>query len=63
MGLKKVWSRGVQATAEGGLFALGLILVTAGVDMIANGESLTGAIAVVAGGVLMIANRYVHIPE
>lgn len=62
MGEKKSWSRSVQATAEGGLFAIGLVLVMTGTDMVAGGETLAGAIAIIAGGVLMVINRYVKLP-
>ena len=58
----KVWSRARQAVTEGGLFALGLVLVMTGTDMVAAGETLTGAIAIIAGGVLMVVNRYVKLP-
>ena len=59
----KSWSRAVQAAAEGGLFALGLVLVTAGTAMVSEGEALVGAIAVAAGGGLMILNRFIHLPK
>lgn len=55
-------SRAVQATAEGGLFTLGILLVTVGSDMVSRGEGLVGAISIVVGGVLLIANRFVHLP-
>ena len=54
-------SKGVQATAEGGLFAIGMALVVTGTGLVNEGQLVPGAIALVAGGIVLVASRYVKL--
>lgn len=56
-------SRTVQATAEGGLFTIGMALVVVGTGLLEKGDVVGGALALAAGALILVISRYVHLPQ
>lgn len=56
-------SKTTQAVAEGGLFTIGMSLIVTGNTLIQKGDVMGGAIAILAGAIILVVSRYVHLPE